>query len=90
MAYPFDGFLPFWEYGYPKDTPPSLFLQSTTFDYIPVNCCFHTVPKQGQKGAQNMTITSQYAGLLNATAAVIMITSGLALLILWLIRKGKE
>jgi hypothetical protein len=34
MAYPFDGFSPFLEYGYPKDTPPSLFRQSTTSDYI--------------------------------------------------------
>jgi len=33
MAYPFYGFLPYLEYGYPKDTPPSLSWQSTTFDY---------------------------------------------------------
>ena len=44
MAYSFDSFLPFWEYGYSKDTPPSLFLQSTTFDYIS-GLSFSVVPR---------------------------------------------
>jgi hypothetical protein len=37
MAYPFCGlYRRSWDCVHPKDTPPSLLCQSTTFDYIPV------------------------------------------------------